>query len=217
MQRISYPRTLHLIWSEHITSDDKILPSIEHFNGAEIVATQKMDGECTSFSREYIHARSLEDGALTAKQAWSREWVKNLWGAIRYNIPDDMRIIGENLFATHAIDYYGLPTYFFVYHIMIDDMFLSWDDVLVWCELLGLTHVPVLYEGIWDIDKIKSLYPSTSPYSSVIEGYVIRFRESFHYDDFGSKTAKFVREGHVTGEEWYKGEWVANKMEGKGE
>ena len=36
-----YPRTLHLPWSEGATNDDKILKSVEHFEGKQVVITEK--------------------------------------------------------------------------------------------------------------------------------------------------------------------------------
>ncbi len=36
--KIKYPRTYHLPWSEGITSDDKMLPSIECLKGLKVVA-----------------------------------------------------------------------------------------------------------------------------------------------------------------------------------
>jgi phosphoribosylformylglycinamidine synthase len=43
-KRFKYPRTLHLPWSESITSDDKVLKSIDSFLGKHVIITTKMDG-----------------------------------------------------------------------------------------------------------------------------------------------------------------------------
>lgn len=213
MDRIKFPKIFHFPWSESLQNDDRMLPSTECFVGKQIVVLQKMDGENQTLTREYIHARSLTDGALTPKQGWSREWIKSLWGSIRYNIPEDIRIHGENLYATHSIEYYDLPNYFFVFGATQNDCFLSWDDVVEWCGLLDLHHVPVIYEGIWSEEKIKSLWPMHSEWSDKVEGYVVRARDSFKIKDFQTNVAKFVRKNHIQADEtWFKGEWVENKL-----
>ena len=45
MERIKYPRTYHLPYSQSKTDDDKTLPNDDQFKGMEVVVTIKMDGE----------------------------------------------------------------------------------------------------------------------------------------------------------------------------
>lgn len=139
---IKYPRTFHFPWS-NTHSDDKLLDNCDHFLGKEIIATVKMDGECTTMYRNHIHARSLDSGHHE-----SRSFVKALHGSICNDIQDNYRICGENLWAKHSIHYKHLHAYFQVFSIWMNNMALSWDDTIEWCELLGLSTVPVLYRGI---------------------------------------------------------------------
>jgi hypothetical protein len=78
-----YPRTFHLPWSEAVTSDDKVVPSVVHFEGNRVVVTEKMDGENTTMYRDYVHARSLD-----SKGGEDRAWVKQFWASIRSEIPE---------------------------------------------------------------------------------------------------------------------------------
>lgn len=43
--RVKYPRSMHTPWSPGPSSDDKVVDSMEHFEGAAVVVTEKMDGE----------------------------------------------------------------------------------------------------------------------------------------------------------------------------
>jgi hypothetical protein len=43
---VKYPRTWHLPWSESESSDDVWLTDTKHFEGKEVVVTEKLDGEC---------------------------------------------------------------------------------------------------------------------------------------------------------------------------
>jgi hypothetical protein len=197
--KLKYPRTFHLPWTSALTSDDKILNNTNHFVGKRVVVTEKMDGENTTFSKEYIHARSLDSGNHP-----SRNWVKNFWNQIKFDIPDNFRVCGENMYAEHSIRYEDLDAYFLGFSLWINETCLSWDDTLYWFELLGITSVPVLYTGIWNEHLIKKLHqPGT-------EGYVVRLEESFSYSDFKNSVAKYVRSGHVqTNKHWSK-EWNPN-------
>lgn len=198
-----YPRTFHLPWSETITSDDKVLSDISCFVGSEVVVTEKMDGENTSMYQCKIHARSIDSKAHSHS---SRDWVKNLWNEIRYSIPTGWRICGENLYAKHSIGYKDLKSYFYGFSIWNEEnICLSWDNTVEWFELLGIVSVPVLYRGIFDEEKLRQL----SVDKEKQEGYVVRFSNSFRYEDFSKSVAKFVRFNHVTTSK----HWMYSKVE----
>lgn len=203
-----YPRSMHLPWSPGSTKDDRILKDVEHFQGKEVVVTEKMDGENTSMYRDAIHARSLSSGDHP-----SRAWVKGLWGAIRHNIPEGWRICGENLYAVHSIQYTDLKTWFKVFSIWDEtNKCLSWEETLEWCELLELTPVTELYSGLFDLDKIKSCWsPELSGRES--EGYDVRLKGSFLYENFNKSLGKYVRENHVKSDEhWMRKPIVENGL-----
>lgn len=197
MSFIKYPRTFHLPWSLGRTSDDKILQSIKHFEGKEIVITEKMDGENTSIYREGLHARSL-----SSSRHESRTIVTKLWSEIKHEIPENWRICGENLFAKHSIKYINLESFFLVFSIWNEkNICLNWDETIEWCNLLNLSSVPVLYRGIFDIEKIMNIGNSLN--LNTTEGYVIRLANNFKFEDFQYSVAKFVRENHVqTNQHW---------------
>jgi len=199
--KMKYPRTRHVEWSEGATSDDKITYDLSYFIGKEIVITEKMDGENSTLMNDSCFARSLDSNNHP-----SRNWLKGLWGNIRYDIPQNWRICGENLYAQHSLHYDNLPSYFMVFNIWNDRNYaLSWDDTVEWCKLLDLKTVTVLYRGIFDLDFIKKF--TINP--EFQEGYVIRLAESFSYKDFGKSVVKWVRKNHVNPNSKH---WVTQKM-----
>jgi hypothetical protein len=191
---VKYPRTYHLPWSPSVTKDDRVLEDVRCFDKQRVVVTIKMDGENTTIYDDYTHARSLD-----SDNHMSRDWVKNLQGRIGYNIPDGWRVCGENLYAKHAIHYQNLEDYFLVFSIWNErNECLSWDETKVYAELLGLKTVPVLYDGIWDINTINDLYDEYKINNTdEVEGYVVRVADSFSYGLFRWSVAKFVRENHI--------------------
>lgn len=198
---IKYPRTYHLPWSENKTDDDRTIPNVNHFIGKRVIISEKMDGENTSLYKDYFHARSID-----SRNHPSRSMAKKLHSQFSYDIPDGWRICVENLYATHSIHYTDLKSYIYGFSIWNElNQCLSWDDTMTWFSLLGITPVNVLYDGIFDENKIRSLYDVGDWKNK--EGYVIRLADSFDYKDFKLSVAKYVRKNHVqTVKHWMHGQ-----------
>jgi hypothetical protein len=167
------------------------------FGGKEVVITEKMDGENTTiYSTGECHARSLDSGRHP-----SRDYVKSKAREIAcMGLPEGWRIMGENLYARHSIEYDLLPDYFVIFGVADEDDYARpWDEVEEWAELLEVPHAPVVWRGVWDTEKVMDLYPFKSMLSSTApsEGYVVRLAGAFPMGRFDENVAKFVRRGHV--------------------
>lgn len=198
--RVKYPRTNHLPWSPGVNDDDRVLKDLTVFQDKRVIVTKKMDGENTTMYSDHIHARSLD-----SKGGEDRAYVKQMWAQIAHDIPQDWRICGENLWAEHSIHYDDLPSYFLGFSIWDNmNVCLNWDMTLEYFELLGITPVPVLYDGIFSESKLHEIEKSLEWDKD--EGYVVRLAESFTYGQFKNSIAKFVRKGHVqTTKHWRQG------------
>ncbi len=203
---MKYPRTYHLPWTASMTSDDRMLDSVEQFEDRRVVVTEKMDGEnSTIYSDGYFHARSIN-----GHNHPSQSWLKNYMQKWCYDLPTGWRVCGENLYATHSLKYRTLPSYFLVFSIWDENnICLSWEDTKVWCGMLELETVPVLYEGMFFEEDIKTF----SVDKKVSEGYVVRLEKSFSYQDFRKSTGKYVRKDHVetTAHNW-RMRWDSRKV-----
>lgn len=203
---VKYPRTFHFPWSRGMTSDDKVIKSLTFMEGKRVVATAKMDGENTSLYRDHYHARSLD-----SQHHPSRDWVKAFWSTFRHEIPEGFRICGENLYAQHSLRYDDLKSYFYMFSMWEGKRCLSWDETVMWADLLGIEMVPVLYDGIFDEVKIREIAEGLDP--EKVEGLVVRVADEFNYDDFSKAVAKYVRANHVTTDtHWMHSEIKANGL-----
>ena len=193
-QHYKYPRTPHLPWSPGAASDDLILAR-HTFEGCSVVVTEKLDGENTTMYLDHIHARSLDSSPHP-----SRTWVKALHGSVAHLIPEGWRLCGENVYAQHSIAYQNLKNYFYLFSVWDEtNTCLSWQSTREWAELLGLELVPVLYEGVWDEARVRSLKLDFDQQ----EGYVVRNQDAFTFEEFARNTAKWVRQDHVqTSKHW---------------
>lgn len=210
-RHVKYPRTFHLPWSPSKTDDDRAMTDPDAaFGGVDIVMTEKLDGENTTFYRDYLHARSLDYAPHP-----SRDRIRALHASIAHDIPDGYRICGENVYAVHSIEYETLPSHFLVFSVWNEkNECLSWDETVYWAHLLGLATVPVLARGQWDEDRVRA-YDDVpdSRYGREREGYVVRRADSFHYRSFRQSVAKFVRKDHVqTDDHWKSRPVVPNRV-----
>jgi len=196
---------MHLPWSPGLQNDDRLIESLDAFEGEEVVVTEKMDGENTSMYRDYIHCRSLSELAPHP----SRSRIRQLFDVIKHDIPENYRLCGENCFAKHSIFYDNLPSYFLLFSIWEKDRCLSWSETKEYAELLNLHTVPVLYEGAFENVPFDSLYDPERN----MEGYVIRVSRSFYYSEFQKVVAKYVRKNHVqTSKHWMVEKVIENKL-----
>lgn len=198
---VKYPRTYHLPWS-NATKDDKVLQNTDCFKGKEVVVTYKMDGENTTMYNDHIHARSID-----GRNHPSRNWVKNLHSKIAWEIPNNWRICGENLYAKHSIGYSNLPSFSMVFSIWDGPTCLDWSTTGEYASLLGLTTVPVRYRGVFDELLVRTLCESLD--TDKHEGYVIRLASQFNLAGFRNSIAKYVRPNHVQ----THGHWMRDKIE----
>ena len=203
--RVKAPRTYHLPWSPGRSDDDKVLASLDALRGQRVVATVKMDGENTSlYADGYLHARSID-----GRNHPSRAWVKRFWAARAADLPEGWRVCGENLFARHSIGYDALPSYFLGFGLWNErNHCLPWDETLEWFALLGVTPVPVLYDGPFDESALRALRVPDGQ-----EGFVVRVAGAIPYARFRSHVGKFVRANHVqTDQHWMDGPVVPNGL-----
>jgi hypothetical protein len=209
--RVKYPRTYHLPWSPGKTSDDRTMEDPDEvFAAAEIVVTEKMDGECSTLYRDYLHARGVDYAPHP-----SRDRLRALHASIAHDIPNGWRLCGENLYAVHSIEYDALPAHFLVFSIWNErNECLSWDETVTWARLLGLHTVPVIARGIWNEALVRlSDGVAKSQLGGDREGYVVRLAAGFHYRAFRQSVAKYVRKDHVTTDDhWKLREVVPNRL-----
>lgn len=205
---VKYGRTFHLPWSPGVHDDDRVNHDLSAFEGERIIVTLKRDGENTSMYTDKIHARSLD-----SRGGEDRAWVKALWARIAHDLPANWRVVGENLWAKHSIAYDDLTSYFEGISIWNErNRCLGADETREYFDLLGITPVPVLYDGPWNVKAIRAVEKDLDWTKD--EGYVVRVAREFDYRDFRRVVAKFVRKGHVqTTKHWRAGgNFVPNKL-----
>lgn len=208
---VKYPRTYHLPWSPKRSDDDRTLKDCSQFEGKNVVITVKMDGENTSLYKDYFHARSLDGNHHP-----SQSWVKNFHAGVSFGIPDGWRFCGENLYAKHSIEYKNLLSYFYLFAIYNEkNECLSWNDTILYGEIMGMSIVPVVYHGVWNEDYARNLYQNEIN-GDKMEGFVVRLADSFPYSQHRKSVAKYVHDSFTIGVHNWRGQAVVpNKLSKK--
>ena len=209
-----YNRTYHLPYSPGTTSDDKISNDISSLIGSEIVITEKLDGENTGMTNDGVYARSH---ATFTTSAWSRE-VRQLHDIkVKGNLSEGEFIFGENLEGVHSIEYTNLKSYFYIFGVRDNNIWVPWNSVEEYSYLLDIPTVPVLFRGVVNTEKelkelVERLVLEPSELGGEREGIVVRSAGMFHNDDFADNVAKWVRANHVTTDEHWSRNWKKSKI-----
>lgn len=173
---------------------------------SDVVVTEKMDGENTTIHRDGCHARSPDSGYHA-----SRDWMKAFAAAISPHLGATERIVGEYLFARHAIAYDALPSYFLGFALIEGGIVAPWDITLARFGELGIESVPVLYRGPFH-DGLISEIVSTLDFDRQ-EGFVLRTADAFPESEMATHIGKYVRQGHVQSDtHWTQSAIVKNRL-----
>lgn len=201
-----YGRTYHLPWSMGISDDDKVMKTVDILENSEIVITEKLDGENTTIHSQGTHARSMD-----SKFHASRGWMRAYAAQISPLLSENERIVGEYLFAQHAIHYDNLDSYFFGFAWIVDDIVQDWDHTLMRFNELDIQHVPIIYRGKYNINEIKKLNNIMD--FTKQEGYVIRTMSQYAENQMQTHIGKFVRKNHIqTTTHWMFSKIIKNKL-----
>lgn len=215
---IKYPRSPHFIFSPGATNDDKIAQDMTGLIGVPIVLTEKIDGSNCSLEKENVFARTHAHSPTHS----SFDYLKGFHANIKHKIPEGLQLFGENCFAQHSINYSELSGYFLLFNVRdlnySEPKWLSWEEVEMWSEEIGVPTVPVLFKGICQSEKelqklIEKLMKEPSKCGGDREGVVCRVERSFEDKDFNRLLQKCVRANHIqTEEHWSHQVLIKNKL-----
>jgi hypothetical protein len=209
-----YNRTYHLPFSLGTTNDDRISNDVSSLIGVDIVITEKLDGENCGMTNDGVYARSH---AAFTTSAWSRE-VRQLHELkVKRQLEEGVFIFGENMEGIHSIEYTNLKSYFYIFGVRDNNIWIPWKSVEEYSYLLDIPIVPVLFKGKVESEKelkelVEKLVSEPSELGGEREGIVIRNAGMFHNDDFKDNVMKWVRKDHVQTTTHWTRDWKKAKL-----
>lgn len=211
-----YPRTYHLPYSKGATNDDRISDSVAPLVGIDIVITEKLDGSNTAITKNAVFGRSHVE---PTKNPWDiKSW--DLWRRIKNDIEEDVYIFGEGMYGIHSIEYTKLESYFYIFGVRDNNIWIPWKDVEEYSFLIDIPTVPILFKGKVNSEKelkdmIEKFAAQPSKLGGVREGIVVRNADMFHNDDFSTNVMKWVRHNHVQTTIHWTRNWKKAKLVNK--
>ena len=135
-----YCRSLHAQTILGTTSDDRFMPDgyVDAFSQMDkLVLTEKLDGQNDCFKKQGVFARSH---TAPTNHPWDKPmWDR--WQLIKNDLKD-LEIFGENMFGIHSIGYSKLESFFYMFAIREKGVWLSWEEVKFYADLLDFPTVP---------------------------------------------------------------------------
>lgn len=204
--------------------------------GEEVVATEKLHGTNTQIGYVpgldhedlffdkclYVGSKGLTGQGLVMKDNEANNgnvYVKNLRALIEagfgekirayaLGLDKPVRVFGEVYGAgvQKGFGYGHKAPVFAVFDIQIGWEFLPYDEMAKVADLLGLTTVPLLYEGPYDLEKLVVFRDGRDTISgaNLREGIVIKARDGSRHPYHGRKIGKWVSPDYLlkaTGDE----------------
>lgn len=211
-----YPNTKYLSYSPSKDRKDKILNPIyeNNFIKRRIIITEKVDGEnsCFKTNLKELYARSHSE----PNKHETANYIKNIFMTKLYSnlLNENYWYYGENMFGIHSIKYTNMGSYFYIFSIYDykRKIWLSWDKVKEESKRIAIPTVPILFDGIINNTKelkifMEKIVKKHSILGGECEGGVVRVAEEINTEDFETKIAKYVREGHVQTSKHWKKDW----------
>lgn len=212
-----YPRTYHLPWSPGSTNDDRISENATYLLNKDIIITEKLDGSNTAMTDQGVFGRSH---AVFTKNPWDREVRLLHKMKVEDQLGEGVFLFGENMEGVHSIEYTNLDSYFYIFGVRDNNIWIPWQQVEEYSYLLDIPTVPVLFKGVVNsVKELKSLVDDLvskqSELGGEIEGVVVRSVGMFHNDDFAENVMKWVRKDHVTTDEHWTRNWKKAKIKSR--
>ncbi|CAM6053386.1 unnamed protein product [Sphagnum tenellum] len=103
--RVKYPRTYHVLWSEGMHDDDRMHPNMDNFVGKRVIVTTKMDGENCLDGGTLINT---SDGLITIKDICEKESPISV---LSFNGKNEeyREVVGKNVLSESS-DWYEIET-----------------------------------------------------------------------------------------------------------
>jgi hypothetical protein len=135
-----YCRSLHAQISLGTSSDDRFMPDgyVKAFADMPgLIMTEKIDGENNCFSQYGLFARSHTAPTVSP---WTKP-LRERWELIKNDL-GDLEIFGEGMYGVHTVSYSKLESYYYVFGVRQNGVWLSWEEVKFIANLFDFPTVP---------------------------------------------------------------------------
>lgn len=181
-----FPHTPHIAWLGHgHARDDKVLASrqVRELLAHDVVVEEKVDGANLGISvDEHGSLRAQSRGCYLsldeAKGQWKllKGWLAPRADPLSHALFPDLMLFGEWCYAVHSVRYTKLPDWFLAFDVYDRGRGVFWSAERrnALAAKLGLSVVPRLGEGRFDVPRLKALLGRSKLAECPIEGLYVR-------------------------------------------
>jgi ATP-dependent RNA circularization protein (DNA/RNA ligase family) len=221
---VKFPSTPHLLWlGKEPVRKDKLMSTNEAkaFLQNPVVIEEKVDGANIGISFDSSgnlmvqnRGNSLERGTRGQFiRLWA--WLSQRESSLLSVLEDSLILFGEWCYAKHSIHYTRLPDLFLGFDVFNKDAqkFMNANRRDLILRNLGLTSVPFVASGVFELDDIPQLIGESSLYDGPMEGVYLRQEDA----NWLVMRAKVVRAEFVQqmGIHWSRQPLVSNTVRRK--
>ncbi len=213
---IKFPRTSHIYDGRNYRNDLQLTESdtIDFFS-KPIIVQEKLDGTNVGLR---FHDSNLLSQTRGQYLSDDDNFYKKLfqWCSIHYDelltvLGEDKILFGEWMLNKHSIYYDKLPSFFMVFDVfdVSNEKFYSQKRVNDLLSGTSIKQMPILHEGIINLDGLHEFIGQSSFGSEVMEGIYLRHDSN----DYNEDRCKYVRPDFTQGitEHWKNQPRVLNK------
>lgn len=218
---VSFPSTPHLVWlSDEAIRGDKLLGTAARVRllAGTVVVEEKIDGANVGIAvddddRVIAWNRNTKLGPGAHPQfepLWP--WLANRSAGFRKTLGRDLVLFGEWCFARHSVEYTRLPDWWMLFDVWDRRVSRFWSttrrDALG--HELGLSVVPQVARGRFDVAGIQALLGRSRVGDAPMEGLYVRSDDGVHE----TGRAKIVRAEftQAIGEHWTRRSVRKNRL-----
>ena len=204
-----YPGTPYWPWSPAIGRGDDVHADPDRFVGADVVATEKLDGGNTLLHAGRVYARSVSAPS-------GAKWMAMVKKHHAWKVSEpDVWLYGEDVYGVHSIEY-GPVAEQETFHAFAlrgrDGAFAAFAEVEEYAKQREIPVVPVLFRGRFrSIAELRAFMKQAHDEPSALggerEGVVLRLAQGFPAAGFRDNVCKSVRAGHVQTDEHWTRKW----------
>ena len=213
---VKFPRTHWLPIGEKPHKSERYLTKkeVEELFSSEVNVSEKLDGANVGLSFQQDKLILQKRGGFIGEGEHPQYGAFKEWAYSKYQefcqLPEDMILFGEWLYAKHSIYYTKLPDYFIIFDIWQNGKFLSVEERDSIARKFGLYAVPTIYQGTLSLNNIPSLIQQSRYSDELMEGIVVR---SLRNPDL---RGKWVRPDFIYGQKhWSRYKFTKNLLSQK--
>lgn len=153
--------------------------TVKQLLAGQVVVEEKIDGANVGIIRHKRGFHLQKRGSLVSTSEHAQFQFFHAWANHKkweqiMSMPQGYIVYGELMRCIHTIIYDDLPDWFIAFDVWDGRRYLDRHEREDFVALHGFEHIPLVAEGHFSLDEIKTMIPERSAYGPMAEGIVVK-------------------------------------------